>query len=195
MVKKTITYVNPFTEKEVTEDHYFHISKADLVEMEMEEHGATYEKDGKTLTGMQAHLQRIIDTEDGRAVLKEFKAILRRAYGKKIGDRFVKNAEIWEEFESSEAYSELVFQLLTNPEELGQFINSVVPGNIEQIAAEVAARAEAEEARQRGSTPEPDPTGLTNPVTPRVLTRSEAVEMDSAELQAGLADGRYTLSS
>jgi hypothetical protein len=38
LVKKTITYMNPFTEKMVTEEHYFHISKADLVEMEMEEH-------------------------------------------------------------------------------------------------------------------------------------------------------------
>ena len=31
MVKKTITYTNQFTEETVTEEHYFNISKADLI--------------------------------------------------------------------------------------------------------------------------------------------------------------------
>lgn len=206
MVKKTITYVDPFTERQVTEDHYFHISKADLVEMEVEEHGAKYtNKDGEALTGMQAHLQRIAESEDGPAVLKEFKAILRRGYGKKVGDRFVKNTETWQEFEGSEAYSELIFQLLTNAGELAKFVSSILPGNLEQIAKEVAARAEAEEAANTGSsvsTPaegvsedsSEDPTGLTNPVTPRVLTTAEVGEMDAIELKSGLAEGRYKLS-
>lgn len=189
MVKKTVTYLNPFTDQMVTEDHYFHISKADLVEMEVEEHNATYTKDGETLTGMRAHLQRIVDSEDGHAVLKEFKLILRRAYGKKVGDRFIKNSETWEEFEGSEAYSELVFELLTNGTALAEFINKIVPGNLEEIAKEVAARAESEE-----TTAPKDPTGLTETTTPRVLTQQQVVEMDSDELKAGLADGRYKLS-
>lgn len=218
MVKKTITYMNPFTEQQVTEEHYFHISKADLIEMELEEHAARYEKDGETLTGMQAHLAKIVDSQDAPAVLAEFKAILRRAYGVKQGDRFVKSPEVWAQFEGSEAYSELVFQLLTNADELGKFVSSIIPGNLEQIAAEIAARAEAEEADGRRSAmaeerplaevaaessdanatvpPEPaqDPTGLSSAVTPRVLTRSEAIAMGSEELQAGLRDGRYKLS-
>ena len=103
MLKKTITYTNPFTEKEVTEEHYFHISKADLVEMEMEEHGAKYMKDGNELTGMQAKLQKIIDSEDGKAIMTEFKDIIRRSYGKKDGDRFLKSKDIWEDFAATEA--------------------------------------------------------------------------------------------
>lgn len=192
MVKKTVTYMNPFTEEMVTEDHYFHISKADLVEMEVEEHNATYVKDGESLTGMRAHLQRIVDSEDGKAVLKEFKAILRRAYGKKVGDRFIKNPEIWAEFEGSEAYSELVFSLLTDGDELSTFINNIVPGNLEEIAKEVAARADAETAEP--PTAEPDPTGLTNGVTPQVLTAQQVSEMDPIDLKSGLAEGRYKLS-
>lgn len=190
MLKKTITYVNPFTEQEVTEDHYFHLSKADLVEMSVEEHAARYtDKDGNELEGMQAHLQRIVESEDAPAILKEFKAILRRAYGKKDGDRFVKSPEIWTEFEGSEAYSELIFDLLTHEEELAKFINAVIPGNLDQIAAEVAARSEAEEARQNGSTSEPHADAV-----PRVLTRDQAQAMSAQELQAGLADGRYKLA-
>lgn len=184
MLKKTITYVNPFTDQQVTEDHYFHLSKADLVEMEVEEHSAKYtNKAGEELTGMQAHLQRIVDSEDAPAVLKEFKSILRRSYGKKDGDRFIKNPEIWAEFEGSEAYSELVFSLLTNSDELAKFIESVIPGNLEQIAKEVAARAEAEESGSNGATPQT-----------RTLTLAEAQQMDQQELQAGLNDGRYKLS-
>ena len=81
MLKKTITYTNPFTEQEVTEEHYFHISKADLVEMEMEENKAAYtDKEGNRLTGMQAKLQQIVDSEDGKAIMAEFKDRLRALY-------------------------------------------------------------------------------------------------------------------
>jgi hypothetical protein len=210
LVKKTITYMNPFTEKMVTEEHYFHISKADLVEMEMEEHAAKYEKDGETFTGMRAHLQKIVDSEDGRAVLREFKAILRRAYGKKEGDRFVKNDEVWREFEGSEAYSELIFELLTNPEELGKFTSSIVPSNIDQIAAEVAARSESETVGSSVSTPQGDPMALSplepttvdrkaelssaTPQNPVTLTRAEMEELNGDILKSGLADGRFKLS-
>jgi len=189
VVKKTITYVNPFTEQEVTETHYFHISKADLVEMEVEQHGAKYtDKEGNELTGMQAHLQRMVDAEDARAVLKEFKEIIRRAHGKKDGDRFIKTPETWAEFEGSEAYSELIFAMLTKADESAEFINKIIPGNLDQIAVEVAARAEAEQARAA------DPTGLTEKTTPQVLTQEQVAAMDSEELKSGLADGRYKLS-
>jgi hypothetical protein len=195
VVKKTVTYMNPFTEEMVTEDHYFHISKADLVEMEVEAHKEAYtDKDGNELTGMQAHLQRMIDAEDARAVLKEFKAIIARSYGKKEGDRFIKNPTILAEFEGSEAYSELIFELLTNSDELAKFVNSVVPGNLEEIAKEVAARAEAEAARQNGSTP---PLAAVPEVAvdgARLLTAEEVAAMDGEELKSGLAEGRYKLS-
>ena len=39
MFKKTITYRNPFEDQEITEDHYFHLSKAEIVELEMSEEG------------------------------------------------------------------------------------------------------------------------------------------------------------
>jgi hypothetical protein len=200
MLKKTITYTNPFTDKEVTEEHYFHISKADLVEMEMEEHGSKYTKDGNELTGMQAKLQKIIDSEDGKAIMTEFKDIIRRAYGKKDGDRFLKSKDIWEDFAATEAYSQLLWELCTNAEAAGDFMNGIVPGNLEQISAEVRAQAEkqssalatVEKVGDNGS-PSPDPTGLTDEDTPRVLTQAEVVEMDSDELKSGLATGKYKL--
>jgi len=213
LLRKTITYENPFTEEEVTEEHYFHISKADLVEMEMEEHKSTYEKDGETLTGMQAKLQRIVDSEDGRAIMQEVKDIIRRSYGKKDGDRFLKSPAIWEDFAASEAFSQLFFELCTNAGAAAEFMNGVIPGNLEKIAADIREQAEKAQLNGDGTTsppvsvsspplsPEADPTAVEPQPTisetldnPRVLTQKEVQEMDSDELKSGLATGRYKLS-
>lgn len=218
MLKRDITYENPFTEKQVTEEHFFHISKADLVEMEIEETGTTYTKDGDELTGMQAKLQRIVDTLDGKAIMAEFKDIIRRSYGIKDGDRFRKSREIWDDFASTEAFSQLLFELCTKPDEAAAFINGVVPHNLDQIAAEVQAEAEkatqqaayVEAAKSTGhpsdtaAQPAPPPFEDTTerqrdisqatPEKPVTLTPDEVQAMDSDELKSGVATGRYRLN-
>lgn len=207
MLKRTIVYTNPFTEEKVTEEHYFHISKADLVEMEMEEYGSTYMKDGVELTGMQAKLEKIVDSKDGKTIMAEFKDIIRRAYGKKDGDRFVRSRAIWEEFESSEAYSQLLFELCTNAEASAAFVNGIVPSNLEQIAAEVkqeaaktghpsdtaaqTAPANPEETKPMTRLEERETATPQNPV---ILTNDDIAEMDSDDLKSGLATQRYKLS-
>ena len=209
MLRKVITYENPFTESETTEEHYFHISKADLVQMEMEEHGTRYNSnDGTELTGMQAKLQRIVDSQDGRAIMEELRDIIRRSYGKKEGDRFLKSKEIWDDFSSTEAYSQLIFDLCTSADAAAEFMNGIIPNNLEKIAAEVRAIAEQQEASSTEVAANLDgaETRLKENATleegdevdkkpePRVLTRAEMTEMGANELQAGLADGRYKLS-
>jgi hypothetical protein len=218
LLKRPITYTNPFTDEEVTETHYFHISKADLMEMEVEEHKDRYtSKDGRDLTGMEAKLQRIVDSEDGKAIMREFKDIIRRSYGKKDGDRFIRNQAIWEEFSSSEAYSQLLFELLTQGDSAAQFIAGVIPGNLEQIAAEVRAQAtrEGDAPTATSPAPAPAPVGAEDPgaeqaagqkelrqneiknataENPVLLTRDELVAMGDDEFRSGLAEGRYKLS-
>jgi hypothetical protein len=142
LLKRTIKYQNPFTGTEVEEIHYFHISKADLITMEMEEHGETYEKDGETLTGMYAKLQRIADSEDGAAIMREFEDVLRRSYGKKDGDRFLKSQEIWEDFRSGEAYSQLLWEICTNPDAAAEFVTGVIPGDLDKMSEDIRKQAE-----------------------------------------------------
>lgn len=200
MLKRSITYTNPFTEKEVTEEHYFHISKADLVEMEMEEHKDTYQaKDGKELTGMQAKLQRIVDSEDGKAILVTFKDIIRRAYGKKDGERFLKSKELSDEFLASEACSQLIFELCTDGKAGADFMNGIVPKNLEQIAADLQKQAAQIEPPAAGPLAEErevmsEPNGAAPSSEPRLLTTEEIAEMDATELKSGLAENRYRLS-
>jgi hypothetical protein len=181
----------------VTEELYFHISKADLIEMEMEEHKNTYVKDGETLIGMQAKLQKMIDSEDGKAIMEELKDMILRSYGKKEGDRFIKTQALREEFAASEAFSQLLWELCTDATAASEFINGIVPGNLEQIAEDV--RLKAEQARIAGAEPvkaeeNGEQPASATPVNTRVLTQAEVAEMDSDELKSGLATGRYKLS-
>lgn len=204
MLKKTITYTSLFTNQPVTEEHYFHISKADLVEMEMEEHRDSYQTaDGQTLTGMQAKLQRIIDSQDGKAIIAELKDIIRRSYGKKDGDRFLKSREISNDFLASEAASELLFEICTNADTAAEFINGIIPGNLEQITAEIKADAEREEASARTAAESASSNGgfelrdevkAATPENPVTLTQADITELPADKLQSGLADGRFKLS-
>ena len=129
MLKKTITYTD-FNDEEVTEDCFFHLSQAELVELEMSHDG-----------GLSEAMKRIIAAEDGKAIVAEFKNIILSSYGKKSADgrRFVKNAQLREEFESSEAYSTLFMELVTNTDAAIAFVNGVIPAKMLASAATAAA--------------------------------------------------------
>lgn len=133
MLKKTIKYTD-FNGDEVTEDFFFHLSKAELVELEMSEKG-----------GLSDRMQRIIAAEDGKAIMDEFKKIILMAYGQRSDDgkRFIKNKALSEEFGSSEAYSELFMELVTKPDEAAAFVNGLIPaGMAEQLEKQIPSNDE-----------------------------------------------------
>ena len=125
MLKKTFTYTD-YNGVERTEDHYFNLNKAEVMEMEMSTKG-----------GLAEMIQRIIAAQDAPAIIKIFKDLIRKSYGVKSADgkRFIKNDEIWAEFEQSEAYSMLFMELATDAEAASQFINGIVPADLNQQAA------------------------------------------------------------
>ena len=127
MLKKTIEYED-FNGEKVSEDFFFHLSKAELVELELSHQG-----------GLSESLQKIIADEDGKSIIAEFKNIILSAYGKRSedGKRFVKNATVREEFESSEAYSALFMELVTNADAAVEFINGIIPTNLGEEAAKI----------------------------------------------------------
>jgi methionyl-tRNA synthetase len=213
VLKKSITYENPFTGMKTTEEFWFHISKAALVRMEVEEHQEVYTaKDGQELTGMQAKMQRIVEAEDGKALMPLFEDIIRRSYGRRDGDRFIQSEEIWADFKGSGAFDELLFELCTNAEASAAFVNGAMPGNLETLAKEISAEAAAKktaakkrsakkttgqdelatEAKQAGTERE---AAIANATTdnPVELRPNEIAEMNSADLQTGLASGKFTI--
>jgi hypothetical protein len=196
MLKKQITYTN-FNDEQVTETHFFHLSKADIIEMQVSEKG-----------GLDVVLQRAIDSGDNSRVLTVFKDLIRKAYGRKTDDgRFLKDKDATEEFLSGEAYSEILMQMMTDPGFAIEFANGIVPKDLEATANRINAAAASAKAATPESAETPalekagaalgsnvDPTGLTTPTTPQVLTQQQMLDMDSDELKSGLATGRYRLA-
>jgi hypothetical protein len=151
VLKKVIKYQNLFTDDEVEETFYFHLSKAELVELEMSTEG-----------GLSESLKRIVAAEDGKQIIAEFKNIILRAYGVRSDDGrfFKKTQELRDEFESSEAYSALFMELVTQTESAVEFITSVVPAG---LAAEAAEIARAETQPEVSLVPPPDESGDESP--------------------------------
>lgn len=124
MLKKTITYTD-YNGVERTEDFYFNLSKAEVMEMEMSIEGGLAEK-----------INKIIQTKDIPSIIKAFKEIVLKAYGEKSADgkKFIKNDELREGFMQTEAYSELFMELATDAEKASDFINNIIPADLaEQV--------------------------------------------------------------
>lgn len=120
MLKKTITYKN-FDDEEFTEDFYFNLTKAEVIEMNLSEKG-----------GLEQYLKEIMASEDNREILRLFKDLFRLSYGKKSpdGKRFVKKPEYFAEFEETGAYSELVMSLFTDEKAGAAFVRGIVPRDL-----------------------------------------------------------------
>lgn len=117
MIKKTITYED-FNGVERTEDFYFNLTEAEIMEMEI-----------GTAGGLAEMIKRIVDAKDGPAILKIFKDVVLKAYGEKSPDgrRFVKSDDITLAFSQTKAYSNLFVELATNAEVAAEFVNGIIP--------------------------------------------------------------------
>lgn len=117
MLKKTITYVD-YNGTQRTEDFYFNLSQAEIMEMEM-----------STTGGLAEMIQKIVAAQDTPSLIKIFKDLILKTYGEKSldGKRFIKSDEIREAFSQTEAYSQLFMELATNANAAAEFVNGVIP--------------------------------------------------------------------
>lgn len=128
MFTKTITYID-YDGNKRTEDFLFNLSKAEIIRMEFSETG-----------GMEKMINKIIAEQDNKKLMNLFENIILKAYGEKSADgkRFIKSEELSTNFKQTEAYSELLVELLTNEAAATEFINKIIPavsGEQAQIAA------------------------------------------------------------
>lgn len=117
MLKKTIAYTD-YNGNERTEDFYFNLSKAEIMEMEMSTSG-----------GLSEMIQNIVKTQDAPSIIKIFKDLILKAYGEKSpdGKRFIKNPELAAAFSQTEAYSQLFMELATDADKAAAFVNGIIP--------------------------------------------------------------------
>lgn len=120
MYKKTLKYTN-FNGDEVEKEFYFYLSEAELTEMRF-----------STAGGLEKYIDRIVKEKDQKKMIEIFKDILIKAHGIKSddGEHFYKNAQVTEEFVSTQAFSDLYMLFVTNDEEAAAFINGIMPKKI-----------------------------------------------------------------
>lgn len=117
MLEKKIKFVD-YNGTSREETHYFNISKAELIKME-----------SSTAGGMKQRLEKIVETQDEVAIMETFTDLIHRSYGEKSPDgrRFIKSEELSTAFEQTEAYTELVMEILGDSGKASEFINSILP--------------------------------------------------------------------
>lgn len=135
MLKKTIEYTD-YNGVERKEDFYFNLSKAEITEMEFGVAG-----------GLSEMLAKIIATQDGPKIAEFFKMLILKSYGEKSPDgrRFIKNKELSDAFEQTEAYSNLYVELATNSDAAAKFVNGIIPPDlVKQMNSPEARRVRKE---------------------------------------------------
>ena len=117
MLKETMTYTD-FNGIERTEDFYFNLTEAEVMEMEL-----------STTGGMAEMIQKIVAANDTPSILKIFKDLVLKAYGVKSpdGKQHIKNDKVREEFAQSQAYSDLFMRLATDADAAAKFVNGIMP--------------------------------------------------------------------
>lgn len=120
MIKKTLVYTD-YDGNERTEDYHFNLTRTELMDMEMSLYG-----------GLKKSIENIIKTKDNVKIYNLFKDIVRKSYGVKSPDgrKFMKSPEIFADFEQTEAFSDFMYGLLNNPEEITEFIKGIIPADV-----------------------------------------------------------------
>lgn len=131
MIEKVIKYED-FDGNEREETAYFHLSKPELIEMQVSEAG-----------GLEKVIKKITEEQDNKKLIALFKDLIVKSYGEKSldGKRFIKNQELTDAFIQSAAYSELFMELATDSDKASEFIMGILPKDLsEQVEKELAAQ-------------------------------------------------------
>lgn len=141
MLKKTITYQD-YNGTIRTENFYFNLTKAEIMEMEL-----------TTIGGFVEKINNIIAAKDAPTLIRTFKELVLKAYGEKSpdGKRFIKSEEISTAFSQTEAYSIMFTEFATDANAAAAFVNGIIPsdlaeevkktGDMEAIGKETPASA------------------------------------------------------
>lgn len=137
MLKKVITYED-YNGVVRTEECYFNMTKAELIEM--------HQNTGTGLDGLI--MKEIIQEKNSTKLVKFLKELLVMSYGKKSDDGrlFMKNDEIRAEFMASPMYDILYSEIFTNEQAAADFIDGILPKSLKEAAEAAMAAKNAQPA-------------------------------------------------
>lgn len=126
---------------------YFNLTRAELLKMELGAWG-----------GMDALLKRLMREENPEKIMDMFEKIILGAVGEKSPDgrKFVKNETIREDFKATQAYSDLFFELVTDPDKANAFLKGCVDAD---LAAKITEAEKARDEAEKGDNIVALPTG------------------------------------
>ncbi len=143
MIKKDINFED-FDGNTVTETHYFHLRKDELLDMEFSHEG-----------GLSTTLPEMIKAEDKEQVWLLFKKLVQKAYGVRSEDgrRHIKDPETTKLFIESLAFEALFDEILGDENKAAEFFTGLMPkgmvsqaevtGAVQQAKAEIPAGLKA----------------------------------------------------
>lgn len=121
MLTKKITFKD-YNGVERTEDHYFYLSKADIIKWLTTSGDYTLDK----------VLERLSTERNGKKIMEIFEELIHMSYGRKSldGRKFERTEEIWNDFYQTEAYSVLFTELVTDAKKAAEFVNAIIPKDL-----------------------------------------------------------------
>lgn len=144
MIKKTITF-HDFEGDKRTDDFYFSLNQVQFAKLNRLFPG-----------GLQAYMEKIAKDKNVDELLRVIDILVSEAYGERSGNAFVKVAPNGQKyadfFVNTEAYDNLLTELLQNNAYLIEFLTGCLPQDA-QVRAR-AGMAKFQEKLDQGATPE-----------------------------------------
>lgn len=147
MIAKTIKYKD-YNGAEREDKFFFNLNQAEITEMELSVDG-----------GLAEMIKGIIEAKNQPEIIKIFKKLILKAYGEKTADgkRFRKTDDngtpLSIAFSETEAYSKLFMELATDDAKAAEFVNGIMPADIDKKALEAeVAKQKAEIEKQSETT-------------------------------------------
>lgn len=115
MISKKIEYTDYNGVGKVT-TAWFNMSRADLLKLELEDS-----------EGWVDRVKRLVSEQNTKEIIRVITSFIDDAYGVKTPDGgFDKSPKHLEAFKQTDAYSELLFEFVKQPDKLADFINGIV---------------------------------------------------------------------
>lgn len=116
MIKRVITYTD-YNGESQSEEFWFHLNNPEILSLQIV---PGYD--------LENYMTKLVRDQKASDVMAFFEKVILTAYGERSldGKRFDKNAEATENFKHSAAYNQLFYDLVTNAEEAGKFMNALV---------------------------------------------------------------------
>jgi hypothetical protein len=119
MFPRTITWKDPFTQKEVSREFWFGITPAEIAEMKL-----AHRKD------LSEYLDAIIEAQDNRELILLYKALIEEGVGVREEARFLKARDypdVHKDFFATGAYNQLFVDLLQSGDQGVKFLTDMFP--------------------------------------------------------------------